>query len=328
MRVLVAGGSGFLGSHLVGALLREEEVGEVVVLDDLSSGQARNLEDARSWICNLDKPGDKVLRTIVGRADNQLVYQSLGKFGLVVHAASPASPQDHQRNAWRTIASNVVGAQMLACAVEEGGRLVHLSTSEVYGDPEVSPQPEGYPGRVSCTGPRAPYDEGKRCAEALLRNLPADWGVDVRIARLFNTYGPRMRAGDGRVVSNFITQAQAGEPLTVYGTGTQTRSLCWVGDTTEALRRLCMMPGISGLLVNVGNPQEITMLELAHYVNELVPEHRGIRHLPLPQDDPTRRCPDIALAGGTLGWRPQVGWRDGVRATVDWFRSQREVSQC
>jgi nucleoside-diphosphate-sugar epimerase len=323
---MVTGGAGFLGGHLCEEILRTVDPLDCLhVIDDLSSGSMENLIDAAS-LCEDYRVEWGFFGGSV--ADPGTWLSAGGSYDLIIHAASPASPIDHMRDAWATISANLVGAYQALGRLRQGGRILFLSTSEVYGDPEVSPQPEDYHGRVTINGPRAPYDEGKRVTEALLCNIPADY-AQVRIARIFNTYGPRMRPSDGRVVSSFITQALAGRPLTVHGDGSQTRSFCWVHDTVRGLVQLALAnnDSLDRLPVNIGNPDEISVLELAHEVCRIVPDgglgpSDRIVRVPAMVDDPTNRRPDIDRAWHTLRWRPQVDWRQGVAEMVEYFRSQ------
>lgn len=304
-RALVAGGAGFLGSHLCRALLEQGD--EVVCLDNFHTGSLRNIEAL------LGRPGFQLLR--------HDVTAPLGvEADHIYNLACPASPRHYQADPVSTTRTSVLGAlNLLELARHLDARILQASTSEVYGDPEVHPQPEGYCGRVNPVGPRACYDEGKRCAETLFAAYRAQHGLRVKIARIFNTYGPHLDPGDGRVVSNFIAQALAGEPVTIYGDGRQTRSFCYVDDMVEAL--LCLMhcaDDFSGP-VNLGNPEEISMLELAHTVLELTRSTSPIVHAAAPGDDPARRRPDIALAAMQLDWTPRTTLRDGLARTIDWF---------
>lgn len=308
MRVLVTGGAGFLGSHLVDRLLEEQH--EVIALDNLFTGQANNLWSARRSPLFTHCWAD--------------VCQPLPTFGVdrIYHLACPAAPVHYQRSPADTIATCVVGTKnVLDLAHRIGARVLLASTSEVYGDPAEHPQTEAYWGRVNPIGPRACYDEGKRCAEALATSYARQHGVKVRIARIFNTYGPRMRSDDGRVVSNFIVQALRGEPLTIYGDGSQTRSFCYVSDTIDGLVRL--MESVQPGPVNIGNPEEQTMLELARTVLALSGSQSILVERPLPTDDPARRRPNIDRAWESLGWSPRVPIANGLRETIDYFRGRQ-----
>jgi UDP-glucuronate decarboxylase len=305
MRSLVAGGAGFLGSHLCRALLARGD--QVLCLDNFHTGSRDNIAAL------LGHPNFELLRhdvTLPIRLEADHIYS----------LACPASPRHYQVDPVRTTQTSVLGAlNLLELARGIQARILQASTSEVYGDPEVHPQPEGYCGRVNPIGPRACYDEGKRCAETLFAAYRAQHGVLVKIARIFNTYGPHMAADDGRVVSNFIVQALAGEPVTIYGDGSQTRSFCYVDDMVDAL--LCLMRAPDDFCgpVNLGNPDEISMLELAQTVLELTGSRSPIVHAAAPADDPARRRPDIALARARLDWAPRVALRDGLARTIDWF---------
>ncbi len=306
-RILVTGGAGFVGSHLCERLLGLGH--EVLCLDNFFTGARRNvehlLENHRFELFRHD-----VTQPIVVEVDQ------------VYHLACPASPIHYQRNPVRTIRTAVQGTlNMLDLARDVRGRILIASTSEVYGDPEQHPQNESYWGHVNPIGPRACYDEGKRCAEALTVSYARQYGVETRIARIFNTYGPRMHENDGRVVSNFILQALRGQPITLYGDGSQTRSFCYVSDLVGGLIRLMDHPGDPGP-VNLGNPHEQTIRELAELVRQLTGSASPLLHEPLPQDDPIRRKPDIARARELLGWSPEVPVEDGLRRTIEDFRER------
>lgn len=306
-RAVVAGGAGFVGSHLVDRLF--ERGADVVVLDDFSSGSAANLAHL----------GDSI--TLIEHDVCQPLPE-LGPVSLVCHLASPASPPDYLARPIETLDVGSIGTRnLLELARVHGARFMITSTSEVYGDPEVHPQPESYWGNVNPIGPRSVYDESKRFAEALTVAYGTAHGVDVRIARLFNTYGPRLRPADGRVISNFVTQAFDGVPLTVFGDGTQTRSFAYVDDTVAGL--LALIDGDVRGPINLGNPGEFSVLELVEIVRELFAPDAAVEFLPLPADDPTQRKPDISLAKEALGWEPKVPLRDGLRAYADWLRTQR-----
>ena len=312
-RILVSGGAGFLGSHLCDRLVAEGH--HVLCLDDFSTGRLENLVQLRN------EPRFELIE--------RDVIEPLGEWPLarwrasrIYHLACPASPVHYQRDPVRTIRTAVEGTRnMLALAHVSGARVLVASTSEVYGDPQAHPQPESYWGHVNPVGERACYDEGKRCAEALVVSYARTRQVEVRIARIFNTYGPRMDEQDGRVVSNFVVQALRGEPLTVYGSGEQTRSFCHVSDLIEALVRLMECEPDPGP-VNLGNPEELTVAELAELVRSMTGSPSRLEHRPLPSDDPVRRRPDISKARQVLGWSPQVPVRDGLRATIEHFREQ------
>ena len=306
-RVVVTGGAGFVGSHLCEALVARGD--RVVAVDDLSTGNVENVEALE---------GSPAFELVVADVSRELPVA--GPVDAVMHLASPASPPDYLERPLETLAVGSEGTRRaLTLAHEHGARFVLASTSEVYGDPGVHPQAETYWGNVNPVGPRSVYDEAKRFAEALTMAWHRSKGTDVGIVRIFNTYGPRLRPGDGRVVSNFLVQALEGRPLTVYGDGSQTRSLCFVEDEVAGLVAL-LDSGITGP-VNIGNPAELTVLELAHAVLDLTGSPSPVTYEPLPQDDPTRRRPDISLARRELGWEPRVPLEEGLRRTADFFRA-------
>jgi UDP-glucuronate decarboxylase len=306
-RVLVAGAAGFVGSHLCDRLL---EAGcEVIGLDDLSTGDLGHIGHLQ---------GESRFHFLRHDITEPLpdAAQSVER---IFNLACPASPAYYQRHPVRTVLASTLGTwRLMELALANHARLLQVSTSEVYGDPQVHPQHEGYWGHVNPIGPRACYDEGKRCAEAMCYAYAAERGAEVRVARLFNCFGPRLHPGDGRVVSNFVAQALAGQPLTVYGNGMQTRSFCYVEDTVEALLRLMDSPFAAP--VNIGNPHECTVLQLAERVLRLTASHSRIVHRPLPVDDPLRRKPDITRALRELDWHPQVPLDEGLRRTISYFR--------
>ncbi len=309
-RILVTGGAGFLGSHLCDRLIADGH--EVVCLDNFFTGTRANIEHL------LPHRHFELLRHDVEHPLTMEVDE-------IYHLACPASPVHYQRNPVRTIRSSVLGTlHLLEVARESHARILLASTSEVYGDPAEHPQRESYWGHVNPIGPRACYDEGKRCAESLAVAYTAQHDVQVRIARIFNTFGPRLHPHDGRVVSNFIVQALRGEPVTVAGDGTQTRSFCYVADLIEGLVRL--MASEHGCdPVNLGNPRESTMLELARIVLRLSGSPSTLVHRPLPENDPVRRCPDISRAQQLLGgWTPRVSMEEGLTTTIDYFRGKLE----
>ncbi len=307
MRILITGAAGFLGSHLSERLLLEGH--EVVGVDDFSSGQPRNIELLAQY------PQFHVVQ-----ADASKPLQIAGPLDWVMHFASPASPPRYLKLPIQTLLVNGEGTRyLLDMALEKGARFFLASTSEIYGDPLVHPQPETYWGNVNPVGPRSIYDEAKRYAETLTMAYQQARGVSTRTIRIFNTYGPRMDAEDGRVVTNFINQALRGQPLTIYGDGSQTRSFQYVDDLIEGIRRL--MDVEYHHPVNLGNPEEYTMLQLAELIQELVGSKMPLEHKLLPQDDPRQRRPDISRAKALLGWEPQVPVREGLARTIAYFRS-------
>lgn len=311
---VVAGGAGFVGHHLCEALLSRGR--RVICIDSFLTGTEENAAD----LCR--HPDFRLVRTDVTEP------LALGEpVDHVFNLACVASPPHYQADPVHTMLTNVLGtANLLALAEKNGARFVQASTSEVYGDPEEHPQLEDYRGHVNCTGSRACYDEGKRAAEALAFDYLRAGRVDVRVARIFNTYGPRMRADDGRIVSNMIVQALEGRPMTIYGSGRQTRSFCYVSDLVRGLVALAEVQPTPPGPVNLGNPAEFQVLELAHLVRELVGSASRIVHQPLPEDDPRRRRPDIGRAEALLGWRPRVDLDHGLPETVRWFSSRCGVA--
>lgn len=306
----MAGGAGFIGSHLCDRLLSDGW--SVTCLDSLVTGSAANVD-------HLIRNPHFFFRA--GDARHPVDWEG----DLILNLASPASPPAYQRDRVLTLTTNAEGTRnLLELARRTGARFVQASTSEVYGDPEENPQRETYPGRVNPIGPRSCYDEGKRYAEALIVAVVAEWGVDARIARIFNTYGPRMDPGDGRVVVTFIERLIEGRPLPVFGDGSQTRSLCYVEDMVEGLLRLATAPGLAGQVFNLGNPDERTILELAEVVQHVAGRRAEIEFLALPEDDPTRRCPDITKAKHLLRWHPQVALDEGLRRTWEWYRDRAQ----
>jgi UDP-glucuronate decarboxylase len=307
-RILVAGGAGFLGSHLCERLLNEGH--SVVCVDNLTTGRMENLRhllnfDAFSFVHHdivepLDLPVDEIY-----------------------NLACPASPIHYQADPIHTMKTSVIGSlNLLELAARYQARIFQASTSEVYGDPHVHPQPESYWGNVNSFGPRSCYDEGKRAAETLFHDFHKRHGLDIRIVRIFNTYGPRMRPDDGRVVSNFIVQALKGEDITVYGDGSQTRSFCYVDDLIEGFHRLMYGRQATHTPVNIGNPDEFTVRELAERIVAMTGTRSKIVYHPLPVDDPRQRRPDIAVARRELGWEPAVALADGLKSTIAYFERQ------
>lgn len=304
-RILVTGGAGFIGSHLCGRLL--EEGNEVVCLDNLFTGSERNIRELMG-----DERFEFLRHDVVNRLDAEVDQ--------IYNLACPASPVHYQFDPVKTLKTSVFGAlNLLELAERVHGRILQASTSEVYGDPEVHPQPESYWGHVNPDGVRSCYDEGKRAAETLFFDFHRRRGVDVKVVRIFNTYGPNMNIEDGRVVSNFIVQALKNEDITVYGDGTQTRSFCYVDDLVDGMMRMMnSREGFTGP-VNLGNPGEFTMLELAEKVIRFTGSRSKIVHRPLPQDDPTRRKPVIDLAKKELGWEPKTPLDEGLKRTIQYF---------
>jgi len=309
-RAVVTGGAGFLGSHLCRELGRRGW--EVVAVDNLLTGRRQNIED------------------LLERGEFELVEHDVvtslpvdGAVDAVLHFASPASPPEYLAHPIETLEVGSIGTRhALELARQRGARFLLASTSEVYGDPLVHPQPESYWGNVNSVGPRAVYDEAKRYAEALTMTYHRVHDLDVKIARIFNTYGDSLASGDGRVVSNFLTQALDGKPLTVYGDGTQTRSFCYVDDEVRGLLALLDSDWVGPM--NIGNPDEFTVLELAEMMLEVTGSESEITFEELPVDDPVRRRPDISLAARVLGWRPEIDLREGLARTYDWYRRERD----
>ena len=301
MKILVTGGAGFLGSHLIERLVADKH--EVTVLDDLSTGSLENvphIESVRFWEIDVKNGIPE-------------------KFDQIYNLACPASPVAYQRDPINTLMTSIIGMDcVLRNAKARGARVLQTSTSEIYGDPLQHPQTEDYWGNVNSIGPRACYDEGKRAAETLCYDYQRQYNVDVRVARIFNTYGPRMAVDDGRVVSNFIVQALQGKPLTIYGNGRQTRSFCYVSDLVDGLIKL-MNSNVTEP-VNLGNPKEFEMLELAVAVKSLTGSKSEIAFRPLPTDDPTRRRPSIMRAMDQLKWSPRVDLEEGLKHTIDYFK--------
>jgi UDP-glucuronate decarboxylase len=312
---LVAGGAGFIGSHMIDRLIADGF--HVLCLDNLLTGREQNVRHlAREPRFDfIDADVTDPLPASVTRAARQLTE--------IYNLACAASPPHYQADPEHTMLTNVVGTtHLLRLAETSGARFLLSSTSEVYGDPEMHPQPESYRGWVSCTGPRACYDEGKRAAETLAFDYDRLGRAEVRVARIFNTYGPRMRPDDGRVVSNVVCQALSGEDITVYGDGTQTRSFCYVDDLVAGLLALMRFNGAQPGPVNLGNPVELTVSDLVERVVKLTGADADIVYRPLPVDDPRRRRPDIARARQLLGWQPRVGLQDGLERTIAWFAGE------
>src|SRR5690606_29397323 len=303
--IIVTGGAGFLGSHLCERLLARGD--EVICVDNYFSGRKQNVQHLMGHV-RFELVRHDIVHPLYIEADQ------------IYNLACPASPVAYQYNPIKTIKTSTLGmVNVLGLAKRCKARILHTSTSEVYGDPEVHPQREDYWGHVNPLGPRSCYDEGKRVAESLCMNYHLAHGVEVRIVRIFNTYGPRMDPNDGRVVSNFLMQALRGEPLTVYGDGSQTRSFCYVDDLIEGFIRMMQQDETIGP-VNLGNPVENTMLELAEAVRTVTGSKSEIRFEPLPQDDPRRRCPDISRAKALLKWEPRVDLKTGLEKTAEYYR--------
>jgi UDP-glucuronate decarboxylase len=302
-RILITGGAGFLGSHLCDRLIGSSDV---VCLDSFFTGARANVEHL------IPNPHFRLV-------EQDVVDPFAADVDQIYNFACPASPVHYQYDPVKTIQTSVLGVMnLLELAGQRGARVLQASTSEVYGDPIEHPQKESYWGNVNPIGIRSCYDEGKRVAETLMTDYNRSRGADIRIVRIFNTYGPRMALNDGRVVSNFVLQALRNEPITLFGHGTQTRSFCYVSDLIDGIIRLMNTEGITGP-VNIGNPAEMTVRELAELVISLTGSRSAIVHLDLPQDDPVQRCPDIALAREKLSWEPKVALRDGLISTIEYF---------
>jgi len=312
---LVAGGAGFIGSHLCRSLLERGE--RVVCVDNLQTARPSNLAMLKAY-----DNFEFIQADITAPWPTSLLSRAR-KFHRIYNLACAASPPAYQADPEHTMLTSVVGtSQLLRLAEASGARFLLTSTSEVYGDPEAHPQREDYRGNVSCTGPRACYDEGKRAAEALSFDFARSGRAEVRVARIFNTYGPNMDPCDGRVVSNVICQALSGNPITIYGDGSQTRSFCYVTDTAEALRRLMEAEEVGMEPVNIGNPRELTVRELVDLVIDMLGRPAEVRNAPLPVDDPRRRKPNIDRARALLGWEPTTKLEDGIQATMEWFAKE------
>lgn len=306
-RILVTGGAGFLGSHLCDRLVEQDF--EVLCLDNFYTGRRRNVAHLQA------RPNFELMR-------HDVIQPLHVQTDAIYNLACPASPVNYQRDPIQTMKTSVFGAlNMLELAKRCNATLLQASTSEVYGDPEIHPQEESYWGHVNPIGIRSCYDEGKRCAETLLFDYHRQNAVEIRVMRIFNTYGPRMDPNDGRVVSNFIMQALKGEPITIYGDGSQTRSFCYVDDLIDGMMRLMnAADGVTGP-INIGNPSEFTILELAEKVLAMIGGRSKLNYMPLPSDDPLQRCPDISKAKSTLGWQPKVSLDEGLERTIHYFRS-------
>jgi len=306
MKILLTGAAGFLGSHISKKLIDNNH--EVIGLDDLSTGSIKNIEQL------VNHPKYSFIEH-----DVRIPYQA--KVDAIFNFACPASPVNYQKDPVRTIETNFLGMiNMLHLANKTGARIIQASTSEIYGDPTQSPQKESYWGNVNPIGIRSCYDEGKRAAETLCFDYRRQYNLDTRVIRIFNTYGPNMAIGDGRVVSNFIVQALRNEPINIYGDGKQTRSFCYVSDLVEGIYKLLQLDKNPETPINLGNPNEFTILELAKVVIEITKSKSEIVNNPLPLDDPKQRCPDISLAKSTLNWKPTIELREGIEKTAAYFK--------
>jgi UDP-glucuronate decarboxylase len=306
MKILLTGAAGFLGSHISKKLIDNDH--EVIGLDDLSTGSIKNLDQL------INHPRYSFIEH-----DVRIPYQA--KVDAILNFACPASPINYQKDPVRTIETNFLGMiNLLHLASETGARIIQASTSEIYGDPTQSPQKESYWGNVNPIGIRSCYDEGKRAAETLCFDYRRQHNLDTRVIRIFNTYGPNMAIGDGRVVSNFIVQALRNEPINIYGDGKQTRSFCYVSDLVEGIYKLLQLDKNPDTPINLGNPNEFTILELAKVVIEITKSKSEIVNNPLPLDDPKQRCPDISLAKSTLNWKPTIELREGIEKTAAYFK--------
>jgi UDP-glucuronate decarboxylase len=304
-RILVTGGAGFIGSHLCTRLI--EEGNDVLCADNLYTGRKKNI------IPLLKNPNFEFLR-------HDITFPLFIEVDEIYNLACPASPVHYQNDPVQTTKVNVHGAiNMLGLAKRVNAKIFQASTSEVYGDPTVHPQPESYAGNVNCIGKRSCYDEGKRCAETLFFDYRRQHGLEIKVARIFNTYGPNMHPNDGRVVSNFIIQALTGEPITIYGDGSQTRSFCYVDDLVDAITRIMATPSDVIGPINIGNPGEFTILELAQHILSITGSTSEMVFKPLPTDDPKQRQPDITLAKKTLNWQPHVKLEEGLLKTIQYF---------
>jgi UDP-glucuronate decarboxylase len=306
-RILVTGGAGFLGSHLIDRLL--EQGHDVLCVDNLFTGSKRNIEHLHQH------PHFEFML-------HDVCFPLFVEVDEIYNLACPASPIHYQHDPVQTTKVSVHGAiNMLGLAKRLKCRIFQASTSEVYGDPSIHPQVESYWGNVNPIGIRSCYDEGKRCAETLFFDYHRQHNLDIKVVRIFNTYGPRMHPSDGRVVSNFIIQALKGDPITIYGDGSQTRSFCYVSDLVDGFLKFMDSPADFTGPMNLGNPNEFTIKELAETVVEMLGSKSAIEYLPLPQDDPKQRCPDISLAKSQLGWEPKVQLREGIQKTIEYFKS-------
>lgn len=307
-RVLVTGGAGFIGSHLCDRLL--DDGAEVLCVDNFYSSTRSNIHHL------MTHPRFELLR-------HDITFPLFVEVDDIYHLACPASPVFYQRDPVQTTKTSVIGSiNMLGLAKRTGARILLASTSEVYGDPDVHPQTEDYWGNVNPIGPRSCYDEGKRCAETLFFDYRRQHDMPIKVIRIFNTYGPRMRPDDGRVVSNFIVQALDGRPLTIYGEGAQTRSFCFIDDLIDGMLRMMDTPHAVTGPINLGNPRENTVRELAEVILQMTAGTGGLKFEPMPTDDPHQRQPDISVAAETLGWKPEVDLTEGLRRTIAWFSGE------
>jgi UDP-glucuronate decarboxylase len=311
VRVLVSGGAGFIGSHLCDSLLADGY--DVTAIDNFITGRPINIEHIES------RPNFELIHhNVVDEIDLQV--------DRIFHLASPASPIGYMRHPIETHLTNSLGTyNMLRLAQRCNAQLLYTSTSEAYGNPDIHPQPESYFGNVNPVGPRSCYDESKRFGESITMEFVRQFGLDARIVRIFNTYGPRTDPEDGRVIPNFISAAQRREPLVIYGDGSQTRSLCYVSDLVRGLRLALESPQTTGQVINLGNPDERTILDLARIINEQCGSDAGVTHVLAREDDPERRCPDISKARALLGWEPTVGLEEGLLATIEYFRTAEKI---
>ncbi|MCV3273405.1 UDP-glucuronic acid decarboxylase family protein [Roseobacter sinensis] len=312
-RILVSGGAGFLGSHLCERLV--EQGHDIICVDNYYSGRKENIAHL------MDAPNFEAIR-------HDVTFPLYVEVDEIYNLACPASPRNYQADPVQTLKTSVHGSiNLLGLAKRTGAKILQASTSEIYGDPIEHPQTEAYPGNVRVDGPRACYDEGKRCAETLFHDYRRQHGVDIKIMRIFNTYGPRMQLDDGRVVSNFVHQALTGKPITIYGSGEQTRSFCFVDDLIDGMMAIMDLGFDVTGPINVGNPHEITMLELAQTITDLVGGTAKLEFFDIPQDDPTRRCPDISLMTSLTGWEPRCPLHAGLVRTIEDFRKRLELGQ-
>lgn len=306
MKILLTGAAGFLGSHLSSKLIENNH--KVVALDDLSTGSLKNIDHL------LKNPNFEFVKH-----DVRVPYEA--RVDAILNFACPASPVAYQKDPVRTIETNFLGMiNLLHLATKINARILQASTSEIYGDPTESPQRENYWGNVNPIGIRSCYDEGKRAAETLCFDYKRQYGLDTRVIRIFNTYGPKMSTGDGRVVSNFIVQALKGDPISIYGEGRQSRSFCYVSDLIEGIYKTLMLEETLEYPINLGNPNEFKIIELANIVKEITGSKSQVINFPLPQDDPKQRCPDISSAKSILKWEPTVQLREGVKITTEYFK--------